>query len=166
MRRPRSPRRRRLSTHTAGRSPICASPSPIDAISAASTACRNICTSCRERDLLTLEELDRLCAAFVARGNQELRITGGEPLVRHDVMKLFRALSRHLVSGALEELTLTTNGSQLARFAAELADCGVRRVNVSLDTLDPRTFQGADPHRRACAGSGGHRRRASAPASR
>ncbi len=93
------------------------------------------------RDLLTLEELDRLCSAFVARGTKRLRITGGEPLVRHDVMKLFRALSRHLVSGALEELTLTTNGSQLARFAAELADCGVRRVNVSLDTLDPDRFK-------------------------
>ncbi|AZG77619.1 GTP 3',8-cyclase MoaA [Methylocystis rosea] len=93
------------------------------------------------RDLLTLEELDRLCSAFVARGTKRLRITGGEPLVRHDVMKLFRALSRHLVSGALEELTLTTNGSQLARFAAELADCGVRRVNVSLDTLDPDRFR-------------------------
>ncbi len=70
------------------------------------------------RDLLTLEELDRLCSAFVARGTKRLRITGGEPLVRHDVMKLFRALSRHLTSGALEELTLTTNGSQLSRFAA------------------------------------------------
>ena len=93
------------------------------------------------RDLLTLEELDRLCSAFVARGTKRLRITGGEPLVRHDVMKLFRALSRHLVSGALEELTLTTNGSQLARFAAELADCGVRRVNVSLDTLDSDRFK-------------------------
>ena len=93
------------------------------------------------KDLLTLEELDRLCSAFVARGTRKLRITGGEPLVRHDVMKLFRALSRHLASGALEELTLTTNGSQLARFAAELADCGVKRINVSLDTLDPARFK-------------------------
>ena len=93
------------------------------------------------RDLLTLEELDRLCSAFVARGTKRLRITGGEPLVRHDVMTLFRSLSRHLASGALEELTLTTNGSQLARFAQELADCGVRRVNVSLDTLDPARFR-------------------------
>jgi cyclic pyranopterin phosphate synthase len=93
------------------------------------------------RDLLTLEELDRLCSAFVARGTRRLRITGGEPLVRHDVMKLFRALSRHLETGALEELTLTTNGSQLSRFAAELADCGVRRINVSLDTLDPDRFK-------------------------
>ncbi|MGD9656706.1 MAG: GTP 3',8-cyclase MoaA [Methylocystis sp.] len=93
------------------------------------------------RDLLTLEELDRLCSAFVARGTRRLRITGGEPLVRHDVMKLFRSLSRHLETGALEELTLTTNGSQLSRFAVELADCGVRRVNVSLDTLDPDRFR-------------------------
>ncbi|WP_363350398.1 GTP 3',8-cyclase MoaA [Methylocystis echinoides] len=93
------------------------------------------------KDLLTLEELDRLCAAFIARGTKKLRITGGEPLVRHDVMKLFRALSRHLVSGALEELTVTTNGSQLARFAQELADCGVKRINVSLDTLDPARFR-------------------------
>ena len=93
------------------------------------------------RDLLTLEELDRLCSAFVARGTKRLRITGGEPLVRHDVMTLFRSLSRHLASGALEELTLTTNGSQLARFARELADYGVRRINVSLDTLDPARFR-------------------------
>ncbi len=93
------------------------------------------------KDLLTLEELDRLCSAFVARGTKKLRITGGEPLVRHDVMKLFRGLSRHLASGALEELTLTTNGSQLARFAKELVDCGVKRVNVSLDTLDPDRFR-------------------------
>jgi GTP 3',8-cyclase len=93
------------------------------------------------RDLLTLEELDRLCGAFIARGTKKLRITGGEPLVRHDVMNLFRSLSRHLVSGALKELTLTSNGSQLARFAAPLADCGVRRVNVSLDTLDPEKFR-------------------------
>ncbi len=93
-----------------------------------------------KRDLLTLEELDRLCTAFVARGTRKLRITGGEPLVRRDIMGLFRGLSRHLASGALHELTLTTNGSQLARFADELADCGVRRVNVSLDTLDPAKF--------------------------
>src|SRR6202051_4962636 len=76
-----------------------------------------------KRDLLTLEELDRLCSAFVARGTRKLRITGGEPLVRRDIMKLFRGLSRHLESGALHELTLTTNGSQLARYASELADC-------------------------------------------
>jgi GTP 3',8-cyclase len=92
-------------------------------------------------DLLTLEELDRLCSAFVARGIRKLRVTGGEPLVRRGIMSLFRALSRHLASRALDELTLTTNGSLLARFAAELADCGVRRVNVSLDTLDPGKFR-------------------------
>lgn len=92
------------------------------------------------RDLLTLDELDRLCAAFIARGVTKLRITGGEPLVRKNVMTLFQALSRHLKGGALEELTLTTNGSQLAKHAAELADCGIRRINVSLDTLDPERF--------------------------
>ena len=93
-----------------------------------------------KRDLLTLEELDRLASAFVAKGVRRLRLTGGEPLVRRDVMALVRRLSRHLGSGALDELTLTTNGSQLERFAAELADCGVKRVNVSLDTLDPEKF--------------------------
>jgi len=92
-------------------------------------------------DLLTLEELDRLCSAFIAKGVRKLRLTGGEPLVRRNVMSLVRSLSRHLDSGALKELTLTTNGSQLARFAAELRDCGVRRVNVSLDTLDPAKFR-------------------------
>src|ERR1051326_7261741 len=90
--------------------------------------------------VLTLEELDRLCSAFVRRGVRKLRLTGGEPLVRKNVMSLVRSLSRHLGTGALEELTLTTNGSQLARHASELADCGVRRVNVSLDTLDARKF--------------------------
>jgi cyclic pyranopterin phosphate synthase len=94
-----------------------------------------------KRDLLTLEELDRLCSAFVVRGTKKLRITGGEPLMRHGVMGLLKLLSRHLQSGALEELTLTTNGSQLARFATELADCGVKRINVSLDTLDPERFR-------------------------
>ena len=89
-----------------------------------------------KQDLLTLEELDRLCSAFVARGVKKLRLTGGEPLVRRDIMVLFRSLSRHLKTGALEELTLTTNGSQLRRFARELVDCGVKRINVSLDTLD------------------------------
>ena len=92
-------------------------------------------------DLLTLEELDRLCSAFIAKGVRKLRLTGGEPLVRRNVMSLVRSLSRHLDSGALRELTLTTNGSQLARFAGELRDCGVRRVNVSLDTLDPAKFR-------------------------
>jgi cyclic pyranopterin phosphate synthase len=94
-----------------------------------------------KKDILSLEELDRLCSAFVDRGVRKLRITGGEPLVRRDIMSLFRRLSRHLVSGTLEELTLTTNGSQLARFAGELADCGVRRINVSVDTLDPQRFK-------------------------
>ena len=94
-----------------------------------------------KRDVLSLEDLDRLCSAFVARGVRKLRLTGGEPLVRKNVMSLIRSLSRHLDSGALEELTLTTNGSQLARFADELADCGVRRINVSVDTLDPDKFR-------------------------
>jgi cyclic pyranopterin phosphate synthase len=93
------------------------------------------------RDLLTLEELDRLCSAFVARGVKKLRLTGGEPLVRKNLMSLVRALSRHLDTGALDELTLTTNGSQLKRFATELVDCGVRRLNVSVDTLDPEKFR-------------------------
>ncbi|MDQ7777454.1 GTP 3',8-cyclase MoaA [Paracoccus aminovorans] len=92
-----------------------------------------------KKDLLTLEELDRLCSAFVDLGVRKLRITGGEPLVRRNIMEFFRAMSRHLDAG-LDELTLTTNGSQLARFAGELADCGVRRVNVSLDTLDADRF--------------------------
>ena len=93
------------------------------------------------RDLLTLEELDRLCTVFVERGVRKLRITGGEPLVRRDILSLFRRLARHLDRGALDELTLTTNGSQLARFAPALADLGIRRVNVSLDTLDADTFR-------------------------
>ena len=92
-------------------------------------------------DLLTLEELDRLCSAFIAKGVRKLRLTGGEPLVRRNVISLVRSLSRHLGTGALSELTLTTNGSQLARFAGELRDCGVRRINVSLDTLDPAKFR-------------------------
>jgi GTP 3',8-cyclase len=94
-----------------------------------------------KRDLLTLEELDRLCTVFVERGVRKLRLTGGEPLVRRNIMSLFASLSRHLKSGALDELTLTTNGSQLARFAEELAGYGVKRVNVSLDTLDPEKFR-------------------------
>jgi GTP 3',8-cyclase len=92
-------------------------------------------------DVLSLEELDRLCSAFVRKGVNKLRLTGGEPLVRRDVMKLFRSLGRHVATGALGELTLTTNGSQLARFASELVDCGVRRINVSLDTLDAAKFR-------------------------
>jgi cyclic pyranopterin phosphate synthase len=93
-----------------------------------------------KRDVLSLEELDRLCSAFVLRGVRRLRLTGGEPLVRKNVMSLVRSLSRHLGRG-LDELTLTTNGSQLARFAGELADCGVRRINVSVDTLDSVKFR-------------------------
>jgi cyclic pyranopterin phosphate synthase len=93
------------------------------------------------KDLLNLEELDRLCSAFIDKGARKLRLTGGEPLVRKNIMHLVRQLSRHLATGALEELTLTTNGSQLARHAAELADCGVRRINVSIDTLDPEKFR-------------------------
>lgn len=92
-------------------------------------------------DLLTLEELDRLCTAFITKGVRKLRLTGGEPLVRRNVMSLVRSLSRHLDSGALNELTLTTNGSLLEKFAAELKDCGVRRINVSLDTLDAAKFR-------------------------
>jgi cyclic pyranopterin phosphate synthase len=91
-------------------------------------------------ELLTLEELDRVCSTFIGLGVKKLRLTGGEPLVRRDVMSLFRSLGRHLQTGALDELTLTTNGSQLSRFADELVDCGVRRINVSLDTLDPEKF--------------------------
>ena len=94
-----------------------------------------------KKDLLTLEELDRLCSAFVAKGVHKLRITGGEPLVRKNIMWLFRALSRHLKSGALEELTLTSNGSQLPKYAQELADLGVRRINISLDTLNANRFK-------------------------
>lgn len=94
-----------------------------------------------KRDLLSLEELDRLCTAFVARGVRKLRITGGEPLVRRNIMQLFRALGRHIESGALSELTLTTNGSQLAAHAQALAEAGVRRINVSLDTLDPVKYK-------------------------
>ncbi|MCH8238925.1 MAG: GTP 3',8-cyclase MoaA [Proteobacteria bacterium] len=94
-----------------------------------------------KKDLLTLEELDRLCSAFVAKGVRKLRITGGEPLVRKNIMWLFEALSRHLKSGALDELTLTTNGSQMPRFAEQLAACGVKRVNISLDTLVPEKFK-------------------------
>ncbi|MCB1496374.1 MAG: radical SAM protein, partial [Bauldia sp.] len=87
-----------------------------------------------KRDVLSLEDLDRLCSAFVARGVRKLRLTGGEPLVRKNVMSLIRSLSRHLESGDLDELTLTTNGSQLARFADDLVACGVKRINVSVDT--------------------------------
>jgi cyclic pyranopterin phosphate synthase len=92
-------------------------------------------------EVLSLEELERLCSAFVRRGVKKLRLTGGEPLVRKNVMSLFRGLGRHLESGALEELTLTTNASQLAKYARELAAIGVKRVNVSMDTLDEEKFR-------------------------
>ncbi|MAB00987.1 MAG: GTP 3',8-cyclase MoaA [Stappia sp.] len=94
-----------------------------------------------KREVLSLEELDRLCSAFIDKGVRKLRLTGGEPLVRKNIMSLIRSLSRHLDSGALEELTITTNGSQLARFADELAACGIKRINVSIDTLDPQKFK-------------------------
>jgi len=92
------------------------------------------------KDLLTLEELDRLCSAFIEKGVRKLRFTGGEPLVRKNIMSLFKTMSRHLDSGALEEITLTTNGSQLPKYAQQLADYGVKRVNISLDTLDADRF--------------------------
>jgi len=94
-----------------------------------------------KKDLLSLEELDRLCTVFIEKGVRKLRLTGGEPLVRKNIMHLVRQIARHLDSGALEELTLTTNGSQLAKHAAELAHCGVKRINVSIDTLDPVKFK-------------------------
>ena len=95
----------------------------------------------KRNELLSLEELDRLCTAFVRNGVSKIRLTGGEPLVRRGLMWLVRQLSRHLNSGALKELTLTTNGSQLSKFAKELADCGVRRINISMDTLDEDLFR-------------------------
>jgi cyclic pyranopterin phosphate synthase len=94
-----------------------------------------------KKDLLTLEELERLCSAFIGKGVRKLRLTGGEPLVRKNIMFLIRQLGEHIRSGALDELTLTTNGSQLARYAEELFECGVRRINVSLDTLDASKFK-------------------------
>lgn len=93
-----------------------------------------------KKDLLTLEELDRLCSTFIGMGVRKLRVTGGEPLVRRDIMSFFQSMSRHLHSGVLDELTLTTNGSQLHRFAPELYAAGVRRINISLDTLDAEKF--------------------------
>ena len=92
-------------------------------------------------ELLSLEELDRLCSAFIAKGVKKLRLTGGEPLVRKNILWLVEALSRHLKSGALEELTFTTNGSQLAKYASDLARFGVKRINVSVDTLDAAKFR-------------------------
>ncbi len=93
-----------------------------------------------KKELLTLEELDRLCSTFVGLGVQKLRITGGEPLVRKGIMTFFDSMTRHLDAGTLKELTLTTNGSQLERFAGDLYAAGVRRMNVSLDTLDEQKF--------------------------
>ena len=93
-----------------------------------------------KKELLTLEELDRLCTAFVSLGVRKLRITGGEPLVRRGIMDYFKSISRHLATGMLDELTLTTNGSQLRKYAGDLKSCGVKRINVSLDTLDAEKF--------------------------
>jgi cyclic pyranopterin phosphate synthase len=93
-----------------------------------------------KKELLTLEELDRMCSAFIRMGVKKLRITGGEPLVRRGIMTFFETMSRHLKSGDLEELTLTTNGSQLEKYATQLAAFGIKRVNVSLDTLDEAKF--------------------------
>lgn len=111
--------------------------------------CNFRCTYCMaedmtflpKKDLLTLEELDRLCSAFVTLGVNKIRITGGEPLVRRNVMNLFRGLGRHLETGDLTELTLTTNGSQLAKYSEDLYSAGVRRINVSVDSLDERKFK-------------------------
>src|SRR5207302_3301307 len=94
-----------------------------------------------KQDLLSLEELDRLCSAFVAKGVRKLRLTGGEPLVRRGIMTLFASLARHLAAGDLDELPLTTNGSHLVQYAGELMGHGVKRINVSLDTLDPDKFR-------------------------
>ncbi len=110
--------------------------------------CNYRCTYCMsenmsflpKNNLLSLEELDRVCSAFVSRGVNKLRITGGEPLVRKDVLHLFERLGRHVSSGMLKELTLTTNGSLLAKYAHQLFAFGVRRINVSLDTLDKDKF--------------------------
>ncbi|MDG1288874.1 MAG: GTP 3',8-cyclase MoaA [Lentibacter sp.] len=93
-----------------------------------------------KKELLTLEELDRMCSTFIGLGVEKLRITGGEPLVRKGIMTFFHAMTRHLESGTLKELTLTTNGSQLERYADELYSAGVRRINISLDTLDEQKF--------------------------
>src|ERR1700761_2579340 len=110
--------------------------------------CNLRCTYCMaeqmrflpKADLLTIAELDRICSAFVRRGVPGLRLPGGEPLVRRGIMDLVNGLARHLESGALKELTLTTNGVRLREFAADLAAAGIRRVNVSLDSLDRATF--------------------------
>ncbi|GAC1040914.1 GTP 3',8-cyclase MoaA [Rhizobium sp. No.120] len=141
-----------------GASPLAADRSPmIDPFGRAVTylrvsvtdRCDFRCTYCMaehmtflpKKDLLTLEELDRLCSAFIAKGVRKIRLTGGEPLVRKNIMFLVRKLGESVKNGALDELTLTTNGSQLARHAEELYDSSVRRINVSLDTLDPDKFR-------------------------
>jgi cyclic pyranopterin phosphate synthase len=92
-------------------------------------------------EILSLEELDRVCGAFIHLGVRKIRLTGGEPLVRRGIMGLFGSLGQRLENGELDEFTVTTNASQLARVAEELVDCGVRRINVSLDTLDPQKFR-------------------------
>lgn len=96
-----------------------------------------------KKDVLTLEEIERLCTVFIRKGVRKLRLTGGEPLVRRNIMSLIRNLGKHLKTGDLDELTLTTNGSQLAKYADELVDAGVKRINVSVDTLDPDKFREA-----------------------
>ncbi len=98
------------------------------------------------KDLLSLEEMDRLCSAFVKRGVRKLRITGGEPLIRRNVISLITSLGRHIDSGDLDEMTLTTNASQLSKYATDLFKCGVRRVNISLDTLDRDKFRELTRH--------------------
>jgi len=94
-----------------------------------------------KRDLLALEELDQVATTFIEKGVRKLRITGGEPLVRRNIVELIEALSRHLKSGRLEELTLTTNATQLSKHAKRLAEAGVKRINVSLDSLDPENYR-------------------------
>lgn len=142
----------------AGAAPIIADKAPmIDPFGRAVTylrvsvtdRCDFRCTYCMaenmtflpKKDLLTLEELNRLCSAFISKGVRKIRLTGGEPLVRKNIMFLVRELGQHVKDGALDELTLTTNGSQLAKYADELYDSGVRRINVSLDTLNPEKFK-------------------------
>lgn len=106
------------------------------------------CTYCMAEDMtflprqeiLSFEEMERICSTFISRGVTKIRLTGGEPLVRHGIMDLIKKISRHLETGALKELTLTTNGSQLEKYATQLVDCGVKRINVSLDTLDSERF--------------------------
>jgi len=110
--------------------------------------CNLRCTYCMSEQmqflpkaqLLTLEELDRVCSVFVRRGVRRLRLTGGEPLMRRGIMDLVRSLSRHLGSGDLDELTMTTNGVRLREFAGPLKQAGMQRINVSLDSLDRGTF--------------------------